>query len=982
MTGNHSFTLAASNRSLIVVAIVLATFCVVFGEAIFQDRNFIYRDAGHFYYPLLQYVADEWEAGRWPLWNPHENGGMPLLGNQAAAVLYPPRIVLFQWLPISYAAAFKWYTLLHVLWSAVTAYMMARNWRASELASGLAAISFAFGATVMFQYCNTIFLVGASWVPLGILAADRAVQAGSLRWASLLGGVLAMQMLGGDPQAAYVTGGLAALYVAIVDWEFAVTLALASGLWATAQWARPRHAGELQRLLWLVPIAVAVIAWEFRRIRRWRTSVGGPLGTLNRRRMAVLGVAAAVAAGLSAVQWLPTAEFARVTVRAAGGVHHEIYAFWIAPWRLAEMIWPNVSGHQFPQNTRWIDIFSVDDRVWEPSLYHGAVPFVLALAACGVRRATHWQRWMVLTLVLSIWAAAGPAGGPTWYLNAKDRRAMSQRPAYSAAPSRTNESGKTAGARRLRTELENPPGGLYWFLVQTLPGFNSFRYPAKLMTFAAVAIAALGAVGWDCLFGAGPSRIATVLAALLSATVLLTVAALVARPWLVDWLAQSPLTLGTPYFGPLLASRASWCIVAAFAQTAGVLALALAARWWSRRSAGGLAAACALALVAADLAIANRWMVSTAPQTVIDKETRAVEIIRRAEADDAPADRQSRPPFRVHRVSMWTPKSWHKTNSPVQDEEVLRWEKETIQPKYGLPHGVSYTINEGTMETFDYWFFFAPFYRTTPPNLAEQLQSIGHPPTPRVVYYPRRGYDMWNAKYFVLPKLLMAHEEHRGILTFLPNTQPVASSSATEDDFQVLRNQSYLPRAWIVHELKLRPPIRGLDRNDRQEIMENILYQGDELWFDPLLERTKFEPRRAAWVEVEPAEMRRVAPYHAPAADSTADHCEVVHYDPLRVELTARTAARGLLVLADVLLPGWKVTVDGKPQPIYRANRIMRGVCLDPGEHRIVFTYDPLSFRVGGYISLATILILATGAALAARRQVQRHGARSSALPR
>lgn len=947
---------------------MLATFCAVFGEAIFQDRNFIYRDAGHFYYPLLKYVADEWEAGRWPLWNPHENGGMPLLGNQAAAVLYPPRVVIFQWLPISYAAAFKWYTLLHVLWCAATAYTMARHWKASEFAAGLAAISFAFGATVMFQYCNTIFLVGASWVPLGIVAADRAVHGGGLRWASLLGGVLAMQMLGGDPEAAYVTGGLAALYVAMLDREFAVTLALASGMWATGRWVRTQHPNETMQFLWLVPNIVALVAWEFRRIRRWRASVGGPLGVLKRQRTIVLGVAAVVAAGLSAVQWLPTAEFARVTLRAAGGVHHEIYAFWAAPWRLAEMIWPNISGHQFPQHTRWLDIFGVDDRVWEPSLYHGVLPLLLALAACGVRRAPHWQRWMVLTLVISIWAAAGPAGGPTWYMNIKHRRTSVDQPRGAASPP-ASESGKTAGARRLRNELENPPGGLYWFLVEALPGFSSFRYPAKLLTFAAVAIAALAAVGWDRMFAAGRTRITVVLAAVCIASAVLAVASLAARPWLTTWMERSPLVRGTPYFGPLLAPQAVWCIVAAFAQTAVVLALALAARWWSQRPAAALAAAAALALVAADLAIANRWMVSTAPQAAIDKQPVVVDVLRRAEAADAANSTQSGQPFRVHRVSIWSPTRWHKASSPLQDEEVLRWEKETIQPKYGLPHGVTYTINEGTMETFDYWFFFAPFHRTTPRSLAEQLQKIGHPPAPRVVYYPRRGYDMWNAKYFVLPKLLFAHEEHRGILTFMPDTEPLDSSSATEDDFQVLRNLNYLPRAWIVHELKLREPIRGLDRQDRQDIMENILYQGDELWFDPQLERTKFDPRRVAWVEAEANELRYVAAYQAPAADSAADHCEIVHYDPLRVELVARTAARGLLVLADVLLSGWRVTVDGKPQPIFRANRIMRGVCLEPGEHHIVFTYDPPSFRIGGFISLATLLAVGLATVAAAWRR-------------
>ena len=144
-----------------MLALVLGLFAWVFGAVILTERNFVYRDAGHFYYPLLQLVQSEWKAGRWPLWNPYENGGMPLLGNPDSAVLYPPRVVIFQWLPLSYGTAYKWYILSHVLLSAAAAYALSRHWKASEFAAGLAALSYAFGAAVLFQYCNLIFLVGA-----------------------------------------------------------------------------------------------------------------------------------------------------------------------------------------------------------------------------------------------------------------------------------------------------------------------------------------------------------------------------------------------------------------------------------------------------------------------------------------------------------------------------------------------------------------------------------------------------------------------------------------------------------------------------------------------------------------------------------------------------------------------------------------------------------------------------------------------------
>ena len=78
--------------------------------ALFQDRQFGFRDAGHYYYPLHQRVQKEWNAGRWPLWEPEENAGMPLLGNPTAAVLYPGKLV-FAVLPYAWAA--RIYIVMH-----------------------------------------------------------------------------------------------------------------------------------------------------------------------------------------------------------------------------------------------------------------------------------------------------------------------------------------------------------------------------------------------------------------------------------------------------------------------------------------------------------------------------------------------------------------------------------------------------------------------------------------------------------------------------------------------------------------------------------------------------------------------------------------------------------------------------------------------------------------------------------------------------
>jgi uncharacterized membrane protein YfhO len=85
---------------------------------------------------------------------------------------------------------------------------------------------------------------------------------------------------------------------------------------------------------------------------------------------------------------------------------------------------------------------------------------------------------------------------------------------------------------------------------------------------------------------------------------------------------------------------------------------------------------------------------------------------------------------------------------------------------------------------------------------------------------------------------------------------------------------------------------------------------------------------------------------------------QVSYPSPQRVELDVTLEAPGIVVLADTFYPGWKLTIDGKPAAIYRANRLMRGAAVPAGKSRLVYTYDPPSFRVGCRLSLAGLAVL------------------------
>jgi hypothetical protein len=193
-------------------ALILLVYC--FRAVLFSGEQFAYRDAAHFYYPLYLRIQQEWQAGRWPLWDPWQNAGTPLLGIPMSAVLYPGKVL---YALIAYPWAARLYPIAHVILAWAGMFALARAWGQSSVAAGLAAMAYAFGAPVLFQYSNIIYLVGAAWVPWGFLALERLLY-GKHRFALLgLAIVLALEVLGGDPEAAYLTvlcGGGYALVLA------------------------------------------------------------------------------------------------------------------------------------------------------------------------------------------------------------------------------------------------------------------------------------------------------------------------------------------------------------------------------------------------------------------------------------------------------------------------------------------------------------------------------------------------------------------------------------------------------------------------------------------------------------------------------------------------------------------------------------------------------------------------------------------------
>jgi hypothetical protein len=960
-----------------ILACLIALVLICFGSVLFRDHQFAFRDAAHYYYPLYERVHQEWNEGRWPLWEPEENSGMPLLGNPTAAVLYPGQI-LYRILPYAWGA--RLYIVAHSLLAFAGMLLLVRSWGTSATGSALAALSYAFGAPILFQYCNVIYLVGAAWTPWGFWAVDRWLRRGRRRALLGLAVVLAMQTLGGDPESSYILGICAGGYAlglawlrsqqAPIRWRWwLIGLAAVAGavVWiagtiALAAWLlrfRVRLSPQSPPLpfRWMPWVAPGVVlAWGlagFTLVRRdWRLGRRTDLATM----LVGLGGAAILAGVLSAAQLLPVLEFTRQSGRAAGEGPHDIYPFSLEPNRLAELIWPNLYGTSFGGNRSWLPLVPPrvsHARFWVPSLYVGGLTLLFALSALGFRDGPPWRAWLSAIAVVSLVASLGAYTSPIYWARLDP----------SLAPQVGPLDPENAAGIRHDGFLRDGDGGFYWFLSNALPGFKQFRFPSKLLGFTALAVAGLAGIGWDRLMnGQGRRRLIGLAAPLLAVSLAALIALIVQHDQIMAFLRASSLANGSPLFGPFDFQGAWNDTARALVQTAVVFAigLALAVRGPRRTLAASLIA---LTVMTGDLALANARYVLTLPQKYFETKPKVLQILEVAERE-----RPAPGPFRVHRLPIWNPFGWLTRSSIDRPRDFVVWERDSIQPKYAIPYRYQYTLTLGVAEIYDYEWFFGGFLMSIDADMARELKAKAGQ---KVVVFPRKAFDLWNTRYFVVPVFSNGWaDENRGYASFLPHSERIyppldafdgpggaerQMDWAEREDFQVFRNEDVYPRAWIVHDARYLKPVQGMGREERDLPMQEMLFNNDPFWHDS--GRVVYNPRELAWIDQD--RQHELFPYFPGKFSSIEETVTITHYGPQRVELDARLVRPGLVVLADIYYPGWRLTIDGAEAPIYRANRMMRGAAVRSGKHHLVYTYEPRSFLIGGRISSAGLAALA-----------------------
>ncbi len=902
----RNWNAACCRRVLLSLAVVLP-FLGLFGPALLTDRSFVFRDAAHYYHPLFRWSYQEWGAGRIPLWNPRENTGLPVLADATSSVFYPGKLLFL--LPLEFVTLYNGYVAGHVLLAAWAASRLARHWGRSPAAAVLAGQAYGLGGAVLFQYCNVVFLVGAAWLPLAVVAADRLLVERNLRGALGTGAIWALMILGGDPQGAYHAGLLAVLLAVLRWWEARAGARRAGGggTGGCESVAELRAAGAV--------------------------AARGPAAGW-------LGVAAVSAGLLAAVQILPSAEWSARSDRALyesprsiyevpaflqrpaaargdgsvvrgllgvpeNGRHHgHIYQFSVAPWHLGELVWPNFSGRMFPIPRRWTAGLAGEGRIWAPSLYLGLVPLLLALGAGCRRRASLPVRWARIALITGTLSSLGWYGAG-WLMHEV----------------RTGLSGVVPD----EAWIGQPVGGLYWAMVVLLPGYALFRFPAKCFVVAALGCSLLAAEGLDHVRQSQSVRLPGWALALAVCSALGAAATWWLEPLWTHWLRDVP---PDGVFGPLDVPGSLADLRRSLIHTAvvgGTLALLLLRHRRCRRYLPALL----LGLTALDLAVAHQWLIPTAPRAIWQQPgqvSRAIDQHQsRTGGDGSP---------RAHRGARrnWLPAVWSQLVSPERLEQRLSWEVQTMFPKHPLPRGGELLETYGTFACGD----FAETLR-----LARRYGWL----RPDGTREPATGVlDALGAQYILLP----GEAEY-------PEGQRIESGDLADCPVNVSLwfNSRAFPRAWVVHRIERLAPLAT--RTPRA-----LAQRTREVWFP---EGRPRDLRQEAVIEAEAAGWPRGSADGAPwrPESPSASECRVRFRGPQRVEVQVRLTRPGLVVLSDLYYPGWIATRfdeegRGERVPIVRTNRIFRGVWLPAGQHGLRFQYRPWRFYWGAALSLPSWL--------------------------
>lgn len=208
-------------------------------------------------------------------------------------------------------------------------------------------------------------------------------------------------------------------------------------------------------------------------------------------------------------------------------------------------------------------------------------------------------------------------------------------------------------------------------------------------------------------------------------------------------------------------------------------------------------------------------------------------------------------------------------------------------------------------------------------------------PSRSVVLFPKSGiYTPQAINLLGIRYIIHKFSDGRASWTFPFWTYPDGTFKLIYNDskYEIYENKKAFPRAFLA---------------DKYEVIANPQKTVDTLF------NKNFDSRSTAILEENP---------NFSINKNNEGNVRIIQYKPDTIDLVVNSKFNSLLILTDNYYPGWKAEIDGKSVPIYKANYTFRAIPITSGQHRVNFTYDPNSFRLGLYLAITGIfgVIVAT----------------------
>lgn len=860
---------------------------------------FYFGDIARFFYPTRLLYADALRSGRLPLWAPELLMGFPLFAEMQTGALYPPHLLLYRFLPIDLAINYD--ILLHLAWLGTGLFLFSRARGTSVPGSVVVAFAFAAGGFGAGRITHMSVMAVAAWLPWSLYFYELWRQRPLFRYWLALVVVFALQFVGGHPQFVLLNAITCAVYAG----------AAALGLLGDEAINEQSNLSSRRRaILALLPIITIVLA-----------------------------------AGIAAVQLIPTAELAQSSARAGGVTEAFFTEFSYNPLYLALLVDPFVLGNPYPR-------VSV-----EVVAYLGAMPLLLAAAAVLRRRDRVTLFWLALALGSFLLALGG--------LN----------PLYRA--------------------------------LRFVPVLNFFRVPARFLYPMSLAVAMLAGIGFDTIKRqapmAGVTRESKMIGVAFALPIALTVAlasSVGVDAWIEMWRVLAPVFFAVAFFvlvrawsgrvgysslvslviGSTLLDLSAFGAV--YAQTFNVTApydeifpeprllssldvrgaRILTSEWklppvpemreslypnlnaaFAVQAAGGYGPLVprrtqdfvdGLSPHMLDLIGVRYYLI---PQDLpVDAKSEASDLADPFMANPVLAPLQF-PPTEATGIEIYSALS-QSASLPngfvVAQVRLTSADGRVIE----VPLRAGIDTAEWAYDRSDVRrevkHSEPPIATTFPARSAFPVEShpghtfrgeltISSAPTPvtSIEVDPQIS-----AGLLYIEKVVLTNGASRTNVAVLVGKASHALAYRSED-VAVFENPDYAPRAFLTHTGVVEPDDQVL------KLLQAPDYSGELYLADG-----------QGLVE--------------DAGQGLDESVTIATYEPENVVLDVRARADGYVVLTDAWDPGWIALVDGQSAPVQRADLILRAVRVGAGTHRIEFLYRPTSLYVGAIVSGISLAVL------------------------